>query len=58
MTVGELWRVLSPAIEIEVCSGGIELASDLPFYLKSDLLDREISCVTAVKKNKIKLEVY
>lgn len=58
MTVSDLWRVLSPGVEIEIYSGGVEIANDLPFYFNKDILDREIERIKNIKKNKIVLEVY
>lgn len=58
MTVCDLWRVLSPGVEIEIHSRGVELANDLPFYFNKDILDREIERIKNIKKNKIVLEVY
>ena len=43
MTVCDLWRVLSPGIEIEIHSGGVEIANDLPFYFSNDLSFQLIS---------------
>lgn len=58
MTVSDLWRVLSPGVEIEIYSGGVEIANDLPFYFNKDILDREIERIKNIKKNKIVLEVF
>jgi hypothetical protein len=58
MTVCDLWRVLSPGVEIEIYSGGVEIANDLPFYFSNDLLERKIERIINIKKNKIVLEVY
>lgn len=58
MTVCDLWRVLSPGVEIEIYSGGVEIANDLPFYFNKDILDREIERIKNIKKNKIVLEVF
>lgn len=58
MTVCDLWRVLSPGVEIGIHSGGVEIANDLPFYFNNDILDREIERIKNIKKNKIVLEVY
>lgn len=58
MTVCDLWRVLSPGVEIEIYSGGVEIANDLPFYFNDDLLNREIERIKNIKKNKIVLEVF
>lgn len=58
MTVSDLWRVLSPGVEIEIYSGGVEIANDLPFYFNKDILDREIERIKNIKKNKLIIEVY
>ena len=58
MTVCDLWRVLSPGVEIEIYSGGVEIANDLPFYFNQDILNREIERVKNIKKNKLIIEVY
>lgn len=58
MTICDLWRVLSPGVEIEIYSGGVEIANDLPFYFNDDLLNREIERIKNIKKNKIVLEVF
>ncbi len=58
MTVCDLWRVLSPGVEIEIYSGGVEIANDLPFYFNDDLLNREIERIKNIKKNKLIIEVY
>lgn len=58
MTVCDLWRVLSPGVEIEIYSGSVEIANDLPFYFNNDLLNREIERIKNIKKNKLIIEVY
>lgn len=58
MTVSDLWRVLSPGVEIEIYSGGVEIANDLPFYFNDDLLNRKIERIKNIKKNKLIIEVY
>lgn len=58
MTVCDLWRVLSPGVAIEIYSGGVEIANDLPFYFNDDLLNREIERIKNIKKNKLIIEVY
>ena len=58
MTVCDLWRVLSPGIEIEIHSGGVEIANDLPFYFNDDLLNRKIERIKNIKKNKLIIEVF
>lgn len=58
MTVCDLWRVLSPGVELEIYSGGVEIANDLPFYFNKNILDREIERIKNIKKNKIVLEVF
>lgn len=58
MTVCDLWRVISPGVELEIYSDGVEIANDLPFYFKQDILNREIERVKNIKKNKIVLEVF
>lgn len=58
MTVCDLWRVLSPGVAIEIYSGGVEIANDLPFYFNDDLLNREIERIKNIKKNKLIIEVF
>lgn len=58
MTVCDLWRVLSPGVEIEIYSGGVEIANDLPFYFNDDLLNRKIERIKNIKKNKLIIEVF
>lgn len=58
MTVCDLWRVLSPGVAIEIYSGGVKIANDLPFYFNDDLLNREIERIKNIKKNKLIIEVY
>ena len=58
MTVCDLWRVLSPGVEIEIYSGGVEIANDLPFYFNDDILNRKIERIKNIKKNKLIIEVY
>lgn len=58
MTVCDLWRVLSPGVEIEIYCGGVEIANDLPFYFNDDLLNRKIERIKNIKKNKLVIEVY
>ncbi len=58
MTVCDLWRVLSPGVELEIYSGGVEIANDLPFYFNKDILDREVQRIKSIKKNKLIIEVY
>lgn len=58
MTVCDLWRVLPPGVEVEVYSGGVKIASDLPFYFRYDLLNYKIEQIKKIKKNKIVLEVF
>lgn len=58
MTVCDLWRVLSPGVAIEIYSGGVEIANDLPFYFNEDLLNRKIERIKNIKKNKLIIEVY
>lgn len=58
MTVSDLWRVLSPGVEIEIYSGGVEIANDLPFYFNDDLLNRKIERIKNIKKNKLIIEVF
>ena len=37
MTVCDLWRVLSPGVELEIYSGGVEIANDLPYYFSKKI---------------------
>ena len=58
MTVSDLWRVLPLGVELEIYSGGVEIANDLPFYFNKDILDREIEKIKNIKKNRLIIEVY